>query len=140
MGAPEINRFLSWLAEERDVAAATQNQALNALVFLYHQVLKVDPGDFSDVVRASKPKRLPVVLSRDEVRCILGYIHGENWMQTGLLYGSGLRLMECLRLRVHDLDFERREVAVRDGKGGKDRRSMLPESLVVPLQKNIYCR
>ncbi len=137
MGAAEINAFLSWLAVERKVAAATQNQALNALVFLYHQVLKIDPGDFGDVVRAKKPKRLPVVLSRDEVKAVLLNLHGEEWLMASLLYGSGLRLMECLRLRVKDLDFELGEVVIREGKGNKDRRSMLPQSLVEPLTKHL---
>lgn len=137
MGALEINQFLSWLAEERDVAAATQNQAFNAIIFLYHQVLKVDPGEIADVVRARKPKRLPVVLNRSEVRLILENLHREDWLQASILYGSGLRQMECLRLRVQDLDFERRELTVRSGKGGKDRQTMLPESLVEPLQKHL---
>lgn len=97
MGAPEINAFLTWLAVKRNVAAATQNQAMNALVFLYNQVLLVEPGDFGDIVRAKRTKRLPTVLSRAEVRAILGYLHGETWMMASLLYGSGLRLMECLR-------------------------------------------
>lgn len=137
MGAPEINAFLSWLATSRNVAAATQNQALNALVFLYHQVLKIDPGDFGDVVRAKKPKRLPVVLSREEVPAVLANLHGELWLVGGLLYGSGLRLMEAIKLRVKDIDFDRQEVTVRDGKGGHDRRTMLPQSLVEPLQKHL---
>ncbi len=137
MGAAEINSFLSWLAVERKVAAATQNQALNALVFLYHQVLKIDPGDFGDVVRAKKPKRLTVVLSRDEVKAVLLNLHGEEWLMASLLYGSGLRLMECLRLRVKDLDFEIGEVVIREGKGNKDRRSMMPQSLVEPLTKHL---
>jgi len=137
MGADEINAFLSWLAVTKNVAAATQNQALNALVFLYHQVLKTDPGDFGDVVRAKKPKRLPVVLSREEVVAVLLNLHGEEWLMANLLYGSGLRLMECLRLRVKDLDFSQGEVVIREGKGDKDRRSMLPQLLVEPLTKHL---
>jgi integron integrase len=137
MGATEINAFLSWLATSKNVAAATQNQALNALVFLYHQVLKIDPGDFGDVVRAKKPKHLPVVLSRKEVQAVLANLHDENWLIGSLLYGSGLRLMESIKLRVQDLDFERCEVMVRDGKGGQDRRTMMPQSLVEPLQKHL---
>ncbi len=137
MGAAEINAFLSWLATSQKVAAATQNQAMNALVFLYHQVLKVDPGDFGDVVRAKKPKRLPVVLSRNEVQSVLSHLHGDWWLVVSLLYGSGLRLMEGLKLRVKDLDFEQFEVTVREGKGGYDRRTMLPALLVEPLQKHL---
>jgi len=110
---------------------------LNALVFLYQQVMKVDPGDFGDVVRARKPKRLPVVMSRDEAKAVLENLHGEEWLMANLLYGSGLRLMECLRLRVKDLDFSRGEVVVREGKGDKDRRSMLPQNLVEPLTKHL---
>lgn len=137
MGAAEINAFLSWLATSRNVAASTQNQAMNALVFLYHQVLKIDPGDFGEVVQAKKPKRLPEVLSRSEVQAVLSNLHGDWWLVVSLLYGSGLRLMEGLKLRVKDLDFDRGEVVVREGKGGHDRRTMLPQSLVEPLQKHL---
>ncbi len=133
----EINAFLSWLATSRNVAAATQNQALDALVFLYHQVLKVDPGDFGDVVRAKRPKRLPVVLSRGEVQAVLSNLHGELWLVGSLLYGSGLRLMESIKLRVKDIDFDRGEVMVREGKGKQDRRTMLSQTLVEPLQKHL---
>jgi integron integrase len=137
MGAVEINAFLSWLATSQKVAASTQNQALNALVFLYHQVMKIDPGEFGDVVRARRSRRLPVVLGRDEVQAVLSNLHGEWWLIGGLLYGSGLRLMESIKLRVQDLDFERGEVIVRHGKGDRDRRTMLPHSLVAPLQKHL---
>ena len=137
MGAAEINAFLSWLATSQKVAAATQNQAMNALVFLYHQVLKIDPGEFGDVVRAKRSRRLPVVLSRAEVQTVLSNLHGEWWLIGGLLYGSGLRLMEVLKLRVQDLDFDRAEVVVRRGKGDRDRRSMLPQSLAEPLRKHL---
>jgi integron integrase len=133
----EINAFLSWLATSRNVAAATQNQALNALVFLYHQVLKVDPGDFGDVVRAKRPKRLPVVLSRGEVQAVISNLHGELWLVGSLLYGSGLRLMESIKLRVKDIDFDRGEVMVREGKGKQDRRTMLSQTLIEPLQKHL---
>jgi len=98
MGASEINAFLSWLATSKNVAAATQNQALNALVFLYRQVLKVDPGDFGDVARAKKQKRLSMVLSREEVQAVMENLHGDLWLVGSLLYGSGLRLMESIKL------------------------------------------
>ncbi|PLX95371.1 MAG: integron integrase [Desulfuromonas sp.] len=137
MGAEEINRFLGWLAEVRQVAASTQNQALNAIVFLYQHVLLIDIGDIGEFVRAKRPKRLPVVLSREEVQAILSHIHGDAWLMSGLLYGSGLRLMECLRLRVQDIDFKRSEVTVRSGKGGKDRRTMLPGLVVADLEKHL---
>lgn len=103
----------------------------------YHQVLKVDPGDFGDVVRAKKPKRLPVVLSREEMQAVLSNLHGELWLIGSLLYGSGLRLMESIKLRIKDIDFERGEVMVREGKGKQDRRTMLPNALVEPLQKHL---
>jgi len=137
MGAAEINAFLGWLAEVRQVAASTQNQALNAIVFLYQQVLKIDIGDIGEFVRAKRPKKLPVVLSKDEAHAILKHIHGDAWLMTGLLYGSGLRLMECLRLRVQDIDFGRQEVTIRDGKGGKDRRTMLPNAVAAALHKHL---
>jgi len=124
MGPKEINAFLGWLAEERNVAAATQNQALNAIVFLYQHVLEIDLGDIGEFVRAKRPKRLPVVLSKVEVLDVLSNLFQQEWLMASLLYGSGLRLMECLRLRVQDVDFERGEIIVRDGKGGKDRRTM----------------
>jgi len=136
-GAAEINTFLSWLAKSQKVAASTQNQALNAPVFLYHQVLMLDPGDFGDVVRAKKKKRLPLVLSRHEVQVVLANLHGELWLVGSLLYGSRLRLMESLKLRVKALDFERGEVTVRQGKGGYDRRTLMPEALIEPLQKHL---
>jgi integrase len=129
MGAPEVQAFLSHLAVQGQVAASTQNQALNALVFLYHQVLDQDLGDFAAFVRAKRPARLPVVLSRDEVHRLLGALTGTYQLMGRLLYGTGMRLMECMRLRVKDVDFERNQVMVRDGKGMKDRRTMLPLSL-----------
>lgn len=120
MGEPEIARFLSSLATDRHVSASTQNQALNALLFLYREVLAKDIGYVNGVVRAKRPHRLPVVLTREEVRSILGQLQGLDWIMAMLLYGAGVRLMECLRLRVKDLDFSRNEILVRDGKGRKD--------------------
>jgi integron integrase len=129
MGAAEINQFLTHLAVAGHVAASTQNQAFSALLFLYKTVLEVDPGRIAGVVRAARPKRLPVVLTRDEVRRVLAELDGTYLLMARLLYGSGLRLLECLRLRVKDLDFARRELTVREGKGDKDRVTLLPESL-----------
>lgn len=137
MGAAEVERFLSDLAVRRDVAASTQNQALSALLFLYRDVLGIELPWMENVVRAKRPRRLPVVLSQEEVRRLLAAMDGRPWLLASLLYGTGMRLMECLRLRVKDVDFARDEITIRDGKGGKDRRTMLPRSLVEPLQREI---
>ena len=128
MGSEEVNAFLTHLAVELRVSASTQNQALSALLFLYRELLEQDL-DLERLVRAHKPRRLPVVLTTEEVRSVLQRLEGCDALVAGLLYGSGLRLMEALRLRVHDLDFNRRELTVRNGKGGKDRRTLLPERL-----------
>ncbi len=137
LGEAEVTAFLSHLASERNVPAATQNQALAALLFLYRQVLGRELGWFDDLVRAKRPVRVPVVLSRGEVNALLGQLHGAPWLMASLLYGAGLRLMECLRLRVKDVDFAYRRILVRDGKGGKDRVTMLPEAAVQPLQAQL---
>jgi integron integrase len=133
LGESEVTAFLSHLATERNVAAATQNQALAALLFLYKQVLGRELGWFDDLVRAKRPVRLPVVLTRGEVTALLGQLKGAHWLMASVLYGAGLRLMECLRLRVKDIDIAYRQILVRDGKGGKDRVTMLPEIAVQPL-------
>jgi len=135
MGEAEIGRFLSSLATDRHVSASTQNQALNALLFLYHEVLDKEVGYVNGVVRAKRPHRLPVVLTRQEVRSILDQLQGLEWIMAMLLYGAGLRLMECLRLRVKDMDFSRNEILVRDGKGRKDRVTMLPTAVKEPLRR-----
>ena len=135
LGEKEICRFVSHLAVNRRVAASTQNQALNAIVFLYKQVLRMELGDFGHMERAKKPKKLPVVMSKEEVEKVLGFINGTKGLMAKLLYGCGLRLMECLRLRVKDIDFDMNQVIVRSGKGDKDRVTMLPESLK-PLLKD----
>ena len=137
MGAAEVSAFLTTLATEGHVAASTQNQALAALLFLYRVVLETDLPWLQDVVRAKRPRRVPVVLSRDEVKCLLAALDGVYWLMAGLLYGSGMRLMECLRLRVKDLDFARNEITVRAGKGDKDRRVPLPATLREALQRQI---
>jgi len=126
MGKLEIEQFLTALAIKRRVAASTQNQALAAILFLYKDVLERDPGWLDDVVRAKRPQRLPVVLTRPEVEALLARLDGVSWIMAMLLYGSGLRLMECLKLRVKDIDFTRNEILVREGKGNKDRVTMLP--------------
>ncbi len=126
MGAAEVEAFLTDLANRGKVSASTQNQALSALLFLYREVLGQQLPWMEDIRRAKRPERLPVVLSRDEVAALLDALNGVPWLMASLLYGAGLRLMECLRLRVQDIDFARREILVRHGKGGKDRRTMLP--------------
>ena len=128
MGAPEIAAFLSHLAVEARVGASTQNQARSALLFLYRHVLDQDLDPLGDLVAARAPRRLPVVLSRDEVRALLAALYGTRRLQATLLYGSGLRLLECLRLRVKDVDFARRMILVREPKGGRERRTPLPRS------------
>jgi integrase len=137
MGGAEVTAFLNWLATDRKVAAATQNQALNALLFLYKHVLDKDLPWFEGLVRAKRPVRLPVVLNDIEVQKLLARLEGTKWLIASFLYGSGLRLQEALMLRVKDIDFAYRQVVVRDGKGGKDRVTMLPESVVQPLQAHL---
>ena len=137
MGVGEINTYLSHLAVQGHVAAATQNQALAALLFLYREVLKLEVPRMEGIVRAKKPLRLPVVLSKDEVHRLLAAIPGRKRLIASLLYGSGLRLNECLELRVKDVDLGRGEITVRSGKGGKDRRTMLPRSLVPALREHL---
>jgi integron integrase len=137
MAEPEINAFLTHLAVRETVSASTQNQALSALLFLYRHVIGRDVGDLGEVIRARKPTRLPVVMTREEVKAVLGNMTGDRWLMASLMYGAGLRLMECLRLRVQDIDSSRHEILVRDGKGAKDRITMLPESLRIPLQEHL---
>lgn len=133
MGAREVEAYLTMLAAKCNVAASTQNQALSALLFLYREVLDVELPWMENIQRAKRPKRLPTVLSREEVHRLLNSIDGTSGLVANLLYGSGLRLLEALRLRIHDVDFARRELMVRHGKGGKDRRTMLPAALIAPL-------
>ncbi len=137
MGEKEISQYLSHLASDLKVASSTQNQALCALVFLYKQVLGVELGDFGAMDRAKKPERLPTVMSRHEVACVLNCMSGTHQVMAKLLYGCGLRLMECLRLRVKDIDFEQNQIIIRDGKGMKDRGTMLPEQLKPLLAENL---
>jgi integron integrase len=137
MGVAEITQFLTHLARISNVSAATQNQALSALLFLYQQVLKQEVGWIDEVERAKRPKRIPVVLTRDEARKIFAHMHGMPRLMAGLLYGSGLRLMECVRLRVKDVDFGYARITVRDCKGAKDRVTMLPANLATPLERHL---
>ncbi len=137
MGAPEVAAFLSHLATQRRVAAATQNQARNALLFLYREVLGQPLPELEEVVRAKRPHRLPLVLTPAEVTALLTVVSGTPRLVAGLLYGSGLRLLEAVRLRAKDLDFGRGEVVVRDGKGRRDRVTMLPRRLAGPLEKQL---
>jgi integron integrase len=137
MGAPDIAAFLTHLAVHDTVAASTQNQALSALLFLYREVLRQELAPLSDLIYAKRPQRLPVVLTKAEVQAVLRQAPNEHQLMAKLLYGSGLRLMECVRLRVKDLDFARRQIVVRDGKGMKDRVTMLPDQLIEPLQTHL---
>lgn len=137
MGGPEIQRFLNDLAVNARVSSSTQTQALSAVLFLYRKVLNSPVPWIDDVVRARKPARLPVVLSPQEVRSLLAGLDGVYWLVGSLLYGSGLRLMECLRLRVKDIDFHSRHIVVRSGKGNKDRVTVLPAACVQPLRAHL---
>ena len=137
MGETEIQKFLTHLAVDKNVAASTQNQALSALLFLYRHVLKHELEYISNFEFARKPQRLPVVFTKAEAREILLFLEGRDWIMASLLYGSGLRLMECVRLRVKDIDFNYNQVLVRDGKGHKDRVTMLPVSVKEQLTRHI---
>jgi integron integrase len=137
MGGAEVEAFLSRLAVEGNVAAGTQNQALSALLFLYRVVLGIELPWMESIVRAKRPRRVPTVLSRDEVQRLLASMDGRPWLVASLLYGTGMRLMECLRLRVKDVDFARNEITVRDGKGGEDRHVPLPQRLREALTAQI---
>lgn len=137
MDEMHVSAFLTHLAVDKKVASSTQNQALCALVFLYRHVLKKEIGDFDNMVRAKMPSTLPVVFTRDEVKDILLQLDGINWLMGQILYGSGLRVMECVRLRVKDIDFGYRQIVVRDGKGKKDRVTMLPGIIVDEFQRHL---
>jgi len=137
MGESEINAFLTHLPLKERVSASTQNQALSALLFLYRYVLGREVSDLGEAIRARKPNRLPVVLTGEEVKGIPTRLQGDKRLMAALMYGAGLRLMECLRLRVQDVDFARNEILARDGKGGKDRVTMLPKSLKNPLEQHL---
>lgn len=137
MGATEVEAFLTSLAVDGKVAPSTQNQAKSAVLFLYREILKVDLPWLDGLVQARAPKHLPVVLTMEETRALLAHLQGVHWMVASLLYGSGLRLLEALRLRVKDIEFSRRELSIRDGKGAKDRITMLPAKLVQPLRDHL---
>lgn len=137
MGAEEVTAYLGWLVTARDVAAATHQQALSALLFLYRQVLGIDLPWLEGLQRPKKPARVPCVLRRDEVHRLLDAMDGVQGLMARMIYGSGMRLMECLRLRVKDVDLVRGEIVVRDGKGGKDRVTMLPASVKEPLARQL---
>ena len=137
MGEKEVRSFLTHLAVDKHVSASTQNQALSAILFLYKRVLEIELEWIDDVVRAKRPKYLPVVLSRDEVKKLLNVMSGTNGLIVKLLYGTGMRLMEAVRLRVQDVDFEQSQIIVRSGKGAKDRITTLPETLADELRKQL---
>jgi integron integrase len=137
MGVEEVREFLNYLAVDREVSASTQSQALSAILFLYREVLGLEIGWVPDVERAKKPKQLPIVLSRGEVRAVLRRMTGTPLLMASLLYGSGLRLNECMQLRVKDIDFDRGQLLIRGGKGAKDRAALLPQSLEEPLRAQL---
>ncbi|MBN2011747.1 integron integrase [candidate division KSB1 bacterium] len=137
MQEAEVNQFLSFLAVKKNVAASTQNQALCAITFLYKHVLKRELGELSELIRAKKPQRIPVVFTQNEVKAVLSHMSGTTWLQASMLYGCGMRLMECLKLRVQDIDFEYSQITIRDGKGSKDRITMLPKRLHEPLKEHL---
>lgn len=137
MGADEVKAFLSYLSNERKCSASTHKQALCALLFLYKQVLQKELPWMEELQRPTRPPKRPTVLTRTEVDMVLAHMSGTYGLIARLLYGTGMRLMECMKLRVKDVDFERREITVRDGKGGKDRMTMLPLALVPPLREHI---
>lgn len=137
MGGLEVEQFLTHLAVSGKVAASTQNQALSALLFLYREVINVKLPWMENVVRAKQSIRLPVVLTVEQIQRVLARLDGREWLMASLLYGTGMRLMECIRLRVKDVSFEKNEILVRDGKGGKDRRTMLPAKLCDPLRTQL---
>ncbi|MGP4845483.1 integron integrase [Marinobacter sp. 1Y8] len=137
MGAQEVNEFLTWLAVHRNVAAATQAQALNSLVFLYDRVLGTPLGEIGEVIRSKKPRKLPVVLAHEEAMRIIHTLRYPDHLIASLMYGSGLRVTEACRLRIKDLDFSQQVVTVRDGKGAKDRTTLLPRALITALQDHV---
>ena len=137
MAEPEINHFLTYLAVQKKVASSTQNQALCAILFLYKEILGTEIGKLTNLVWAKKPKRLPIVFSRDEVKNVLCQLSGAKWLMANLLYGAGLRHIECLRLRIKDIDFDYNEILVRAAKGDKDRRTLLPQRIKEKLHKQV---
>lgn len=137
MGSQEVTAFLSHLASERNVSASTQNQAKSALLFLYREVLDIELPWLDEVIAAKTPRRLPVVLTQTEVRRLLNETSGTMGLVVSLLYGTGMRLLEGLRLRVKDVEFTRREIIIREGKGNKDRVTVLPENLILPLKAHL---
>ena len=137
MGKEEVREFLTYLAVDRCVSSSTQSQALSAILFLYREVLGIDIGWVSDIERSKKPKKIPVVLSRKEVKSVLRRMRGTTLLMASLLYGSGLRLNECMKLRVKDVDFERQQILVLGGKGAKDRPALFPKSLIAPMRAQL---
>lgn len=137
LGQVEVEAFLTRLAVDGQVSASTQNQALAALLFLYREVLAMELPWLDGIVRAKRPQRVPTVLSKEEVAAVLAHLDGRMWLVASLLYGTGMRVLECMRLRVKDVDFSRNEVTVREGKGAKDRRTVLPQSLASALEREV---
>ena len=137
MSAPHIEQYLTFLAVDEQVSASTQNQALNAILFLYREVLQIHIDALQDIVRAKRTNRIPVVFAKPEIESILHHLEGTPWLVCALLYGSGMRLLECLHLRIKDIDFQRKQISLREGKGEKDRITLLPISLIPHLERQI---
>lgn len=139
LGAPEVEAFLTDLAVRGNVSASTQNQALSAILFLYRHVLEMKLEWMDNVVRAKRERKIPVVFTQKEARTVIAHLQGRHWLMASLMYGAGLRVMECLRLRVKDLDSNYRQITVHDGKGKKDRRTLLPNCVNERLQEQLIC-
>ncbi len=137
MGETEISEFLEFLTDTMKVAPSTRNQAQNAIVFLYTQILKKDLPKLEEIKKSKKPGKLPVVFTRDEAAKVIARLEGTKWLMASLLYGSGLRLMECMRLRIGDINLKKKEITVRDAKGNEDRKTILPETLITPLKQHL---
>ncbi|MFH1147658.1 MAG: integron integrase [Pseudomonadota bacterium] len=137
MAEREISQFLTHLAVNGKVASSTQNQALSAILFLYKEVLRKELGQLQNIARAKRPEKLPVVFTKNEVKAVLTQLDGAKWLMGQLLYGSGLRLMECIRSRVKDIDFDYKQITVRDGKGSKDRITVLPDLVINDLKRHL---
>ena len=135
MGAPEVQAFLSDLAVNQNVSPSTQSQALSAILFLYRRVLDIELEWMDDIVRAKRERRIPVVFTQREARSVIAGLSNKYWLMGSLMYGAGLRVMECLRLRVKDIDYDNRQITVYDGKGQKDRRTVIPDSMCERLEE-----
>lgn len=139
MGATDVEAFLTYLAVKENVSPSSQNQAVSAILFLYRHVLDIELEWMDNIVRARRERKIPVVFTQQEARSVIAHLSGKHWLMGSLMYGAGLRLMECLRLRVKDIDYNYRQITVHDGKGQKDRRTVLPDSITERLDEYLLC-